>query len=143
MKNQVWYLVGGHRRPGSGPSGSAGCGRCSSPAEATVRPDDFDLARGVELHRHRPWTRSALRCGVRLRTDPATIDVLRYMFGNRVGCRRRRGTRRADGGGATRTVRAHGGAPARGFADGLEVVAPLSVRRHLADIGRGLLRTNA
>lgn len=30
-----------------------------------------------------------------------------------------------------------------GFADGLEVVAPLSVRRHLADIGRGLLRTNA
>ena len=30
-----------------------------------------------------------------------------------------------------------------GFADGIDVVAPANVRRHLADIGRGLVRANA
>ena len=30
-----------------------------------------------------------------------------------------------------------------GFADGIEILAPESVREHLADIGRGLLRRHA
>ena len=62
------------------------------------------------------------------------------MFGNRVERRRRR---RPDGR-IDVELRAQSelmvARQLAGFADGIEVVAPESVRAHLADIGRGLVR---
>ena len=79
---------------------------------------------------------------VRLRTDPATVDVLRYMFGNRVEA-----SAQGPDGRVEVELRAQSelmvARQLAGFADRIEVVAPESVRRHLADIGRGLVRAHA
>ena len=79
---------------------------------------------------------------VRLRTDPTIVDVLRWMFGNRVdaGASGTDGRVEVELRGQSELMVAR---QLAGFADGLEVVAPDSVRQHLADIGRGLLRANA
>jgi predicted DNA-binding transcriptional regulator YafY len=79
---------------------------------------------------------------VQVRTDRATVDVLRYVFGNRVQSH-------ATGpvGKVEVELRAQSevmvARQLAGFADRIEVVAPESVRRHLADIGRGLVRAHA
>ncbi len=133
---------GGHRRPGSGPSGSAGCGRCSSrrrppsvPTTSTWRRRGAPSSPTVDAQR------APVR--VRLRTDPAIVDVLRWMFGNRVERRRRRdptgGSRWSSAASPSSWWRASWPAsPTASRSSRRE-----SVRRHLADIGRGLVRTNA
>lgn len=140
VKNNIWYLVAG---TAAGQrtfrvSRVRSVGLTTDPAE---RPEDFDLAQA--------WRSivttvdaDALPVRVRLRTDPAIVDVLRWMFGNRVDA----GATGPDGR-IEVELRAQSelmvARQLAGFADGLEVVAPRSVRRHLADIGRGLVRTNA
>ena len=107
-------------------------------ARAVVRPADFDLAaawRSIVTDvdaRRAPVT-------VRLRTDPRTLDVLQYMFGNRVEASAEVPDGRLDV-----AVRVQSDLMAArqlaGFADAIEVLSPDRVRAHLADIGRGLLR---
>ena len=49
-----------------------------------MRPDDFDLAQAwSSIVTNVDAQRAPVR--VRLRADPTIVDVLRYMFGNRVG----------------------------------------------------------
>jgi len=103
-----------------------------------VRPDDFDLAAAwsaivtdVDAQRA-PVT-------VRVRTEAQVLDVLRHLFGNRVHA----GDEEVDGL-IEVELRAQSELMAArqlaGFADAVEIVSPDSVREHLADIGRGLLR---
>jgi predicted DNA-binding transcriptional regulator YafY len=105
------------------------------------RPDDFDLS---EAWRSIVTNVDAQRAPVvvRLRTDEVTLDVLRWIFGNRVGA----GTP-DDSGGVTVEVRAQSelmmARQLAGFADAVEVVSPAAVREHLAEIGRGLVRRHA
>ena len=79
---------------------------------------------------------------MRLRTDAGRLDVLHYLFGNRVLA----GDEGADGR-IDVELRAQSelmvARQLAGFADTIEIVAPDSVREHLADIGRGLLRRHA
>jgi predicted DNA-binding transcriptional regulator YafY len=105
------------------------------------RPVDFDLSEawrsivtGVDAQRT-PVT-------VTLRTDEVTLDVLRWMFGNRVS------EPSADGSGRVVVeVRAHSelmmARELAGFSDAIEVVSPLAVREHLTEIGQGLVRRHA
>lgn len=139
VKDNTWYLVGdtaaGQRT--FRVSRVQSVARTDRPAE---RPADFDLA---ESWRSIVTTVDAQRAPVtvRLRTDPVTLDVLHYMFGSRV----EHGTEQADGR-VEVTLRAHSevmvARQLAGFSDALEVCAPPGVRRHLADIGRGLVRAN-
>jgi predicted DNA-binding transcriptional regulator YafY len=109
-------------------------------SEPSVRPDDFDLA---EAWSSIVTTVDAQRAPVQvlLRADPTIVDVLHYMFGNRVEA----GEVGPDGRSEV-VLRAQSelmvARQLAGFADGLDVVAPESVRRYLADIGRGLVRAN-
>jgi predicted DNA-binding transcriptional regulator YafY len=71
-----------------------------------------------------------------------TLDVLRWMFGNRVG------EQVPDSSGrVTVEVRAQSevmmARQLAGFGDAVEIVSPKAVREHLADIGRGLVRRHA
>ena len=78
---------------------------------------------------------------MRVRTHPRTVDVLRYVFGDRVES----GATAPDGMFEVELCAQSEVMVARqlaGFADRIEVVAPESVRRHLADIGRGLVRAH-
>lgn len=140
VKNNVWYLVAG-TAAGQRTFRVSRVRSVQLTAEATIRPDDFDLARAwSSIVTDMDAQRAPVR--VRLRTDPAIADVLRWMFGNRAGS----GATGPDGR-IEVELRAQSelmvARQLAGFADGLEVVAPESVRRHLADIGRGLVRTNA
>ena len=110
-------------------------------SEPAARPDDFDLA---AAWRSIVTTVDAQRAPLRvqLRAEARIVEVLGWMFGSRVGI----GAVGADG----RTdveLRAQSeemvARQLAGFADGLEVVAPVGVRDYLADIGRGLVRVNA
>ena len=79
---------------------------------------------------------------VHLRTEVAIVEVLRWLFGHRVSA----GT--PDRAGRVEVeLRAHSelmiARQLAGFGDGIEVVSPVAVRDHLADIGRGLLRRHA
>jgi predicted DNA-binding transcriptional regulator YafY len=140
VKNGTWYLVAGT----AAGQRTFRVGRVRS-VEATdqpiERPDDFDLSEawrsivtGIDAQRT-PVT-------VTLRTDEVTLDVLRWMFGNRVG------PPTADGSGRlTIEVRAQSelmmARQLAGFADALEVLSPPAVRAHLAEIGRGLVKRHA
>lgn len=139
VKNNTWYLVGdtsaGQRT--FRVSRVQSVTQTGRPAE---RPASFDLS---EAWRSIVTTVDAQRAPVevRLRTDPVTLDVLRYMFGSRV----EGGPEEADGRVAV-TLRAHSelmvARQLAGFADALEVQSPRGVRGYLADIGRTLVRAN-
>jgi predicted DNA-binding transcriptional regulator YafY len=140
VKNNTWYLVAGT----AAGQRTFRVNRVRSlrlTAEPVVRPDDFDLA---EAWSSIVTTVDAQRAPVRVRvrTDRATVDVLRYVFGNRVESR----VTSPDGKFEVELRAQSEVMVARqlaGFADRLEVVAPESVRRQLADIGRGLVRAHA
>lgn len=140
VKNGTWYLVAG-TDAGERTFRVSRVQSVRATSEPATRPDDFDLAAAwssivttVDAQRA-PVT-------VRLRTDVGILDVLRYIFGGRVTA----GEQRPDGG-IDVELRAQSelmvARQLAGFADALEVVAPDGVRRHLADIGRGLLRRHA
>jgi predicted DNA-binding transcriptional regulator YafY len=140
VKNDVWYLVAdtdaGQRTFRVSRVRSAEL--TDAPAQ---RPPDFSLG---EAWRSIVTTVDAQRAPVvvRLRTDVVTLDVLQWLFGNRVSA-----GAREPGGGVEVELRAHSelmvARQLAGFGDAIDVVSPAAVRDHLADIGRGLLRSNA
>ena len=140
VKNGTWYLVAG--TAAGQRTFRVSRVRSVDPTDLPVeRPDDFDLSEawrsivtGVDAQR--------TPVVVTLRTDMVTLDVLRWMFGNRVGD----GTTDSQGQ-VTVEVRAHSelmmARQLAGFADAIDVVAPAAVRDHLAEIGRGLVKRHA
>jgi predicted DNA-binding transcriptional regulator YafY len=139
VKNNTWYLVGG-TATGQRTFRVSRVQSVALTTRAVERPADFDLA---EAWGSIVTTVDAQRAPVhvRLSTDPVTLDVLRYMFGSRVDA-----GAEGDDGRIEVTLRAHSelmvARQLAGFSDALVVHAPPGVRRHLADIGRGLVRTN-
>jgi predicted DNA-binding transcriptional regulator YafY len=138
VKNGTWYLIGdtttGQR--------TFRVSRVRSVTETDrpiVRPDDFDLS---EAWRSIVTNIDAQRAplAVRLRTDERTVDVLRYMFGSRVG----EESVDSSSGRVTVEVRAQSelmlARQLAGFGDAIEILTPAAVRDHLAEIGRGLVR---
>ncbi len=140
VKNNTWYLVA-ETDAGQRTFRVSRVRSLRLTTEPVVRPDDFDLA---EAWRSIVTTVDAQRAPVRvlLRADPATVDVLRYVFGNRV---------EAGAAGPNGRVEVEVRAQSElmlarqlaGFGDRIEVLTPDSVRQHLADIGRGLVRVHA
>jgi predicted DNA-binding transcriptional regulator YafY len=140
VKNGTWYLVAG-TAAGQRTFRVSRVRSVAASDQPVERPDDFDLSEawrsivtGVEAQR--------APVIVTLRTDEVTLDVLHWMFGNRVGEHSP-----DDSGRITVEVRAQSEvAMARqlaGFGDAVEVVSPSSVREHLSQIGRGLVRRHA
>jgi predicted DNA-binding transcriptional regulator YafY len=137
VKNSTWYLVA-ETSDGQRTFRVSRVRSVETTDRPVERPDDFDLSEawrsivtGVDAQRT-PVT-------VTLRTDGVTLDVLRWMFGNRVG------EPSPDvSGRMTVDVRAQSelmmARQLAGFGDAVEVVSPSAVREHLAEIGRGLLR---
>jgi predicted DNA-binding transcriptional regulator YafY len=140
VKNNVWYLVA-ETEAGQRTFRVSRVRSVRLTTRPAVRPDDFDLA---EAWRSIVTTVDAQRAPVRVqvRAEGIVVDVLRYVFGNRL----RVGQQGADGR-IDVELRAHSevilARQLAGFGDRLEVRAPESVRQHLADIGRGLLRAYA
>jgi predicted DNA-binding transcriptional regulator YafY len=140
VKNSTWYLVAG-TAAGQRTFRVSRVRSVAATERAVERPVDFDLSEawrsivtGVDAQRT-PVT-------VTLRTDEVTLDVLRWMFGNRVG------EPSPDGSGRVVVeVRAQSdlmiARQLAGFADAVEVVSPPAVREHLAEIGEGLVRRHA
>jgi predicted DNA-binding transcriptional regulator YafY len=140
VKNDVWYLV-------ADTDAGQRTFRVSRVRSAVLtgtpshRPAGFDLG---EAWRSIVTTVDARRAPlvVRVRCAVAILDVLQWLFGNRVsaGAPDRAGRVEAE-------VRAHSelmvARQLAGFGDAIEVVSPEAVRDHLADIGRGLLRRHA
>jgi predicted DNA-binding transcriptional regulator YafY len=136
VKNQVWYLVAG-TEAGQRTFRVSRVLSVERTDEPVRRPEGFDLAaewRAIitSLDQQRaPAT-------VRLRTDIETVDILRYMFGTRL----KRSPVDADGRieveirGASEVMVAR---QLAGLGGRFEVLAPPSVRLHLADIGRTLV----
>jgi predicted DNA-binding transcriptional regulator YafY len=136
VKNQVWYLVAqtdaGQRT--FRVSRVQSVERTDRPVR---RPPGFDLG---AAWRAIVTTLDAQRAPVtvRLRTDPGTLDVLRYMFGTRA-------TGGATGADGRLDVELRGHSElmvARqlaGLAESIDVVSPPGVRRHLLQIGRTLV----
>jgi predicted DNA-binding transcriptional regulator YafY len=137
VKNGTWYLVAG-TTAGQRTFRVSRVRSVTATDRPAERPGDFDLSEawrsivtGVDAQRA-PVT-------VTLRTDEVTLDVLRWMFGLRVG------DPSPDGSGrVTVEVRAQSelmmARQLAGFGDAVEVVSPSGVREHLAEIGRGLVR---
>ncbi len=140
VKDNTWYLVGG-TDAGQRTFRVSRVRSLRVTERPVVQPDDFDLAAAWNAI---VTTVDARRAPVTvwLRTDPGILDVLRYLFGNRV----RSGAEQRDGR-IDVELRAHSelmvARQLAGFADRIEILAPESVREHLADIGRGLLRRHA
>jgi predicted DNA-binding transcriptional regulator YafY len=139
VKNNTWYLVA-DTEAGQRTFRVSRVRSMQLTGEPAVRPDDFDLAQAwSSIVTTVDAQRAPVR--VRVRADPAIVDVLRCMFGNRVG----EGIEE-PGGRVEVELRAQSevmvARQLAGFADGLQVVSPRSVRRHLADIGRGLVRAH-
>jgi predicted DNA-binding transcriptional regulator YafY len=140
VKNNVWYLVA-ETDAGQRTFRVSRVVSLRLTAAPVVRPDDFDLARAWSAI---VTTVDAQRTPVlvHLRAEPAIVGVLRYMFGTRVGVGEQGADDRVD-----LELRAESewmvARQLAGFADKLEVVTPESVRAHLADIGRGLVRAHA
>ncbi len=140
VKNNTWYLVA-ETEAGQRTFRVSRVRSLRLTSEPAVRPDDFDLA---AAWRSIVTTVDAQRAPLRvqLRAEARIVDVLRWMFGSRVGI----GAVGADGRTEVELRAQSEEMVARqlaGFADGLEVVAPAGVRDYLADIGRGLVRVNA
>ena len=140
VKSNTWYLVG-DTDAGQRTFRVSRVRSVRATDRPVVRPDDFDLSvawgsivTDVDAQR--------APVAVRLRTDPTTLDVLRYVFGNRV-----RPGAEGDDGWMEVELRAQSelmvARQLAGFADRVEIVSPVSVREHLADIGRRLLRRHA
>lgn len=137
VKNGTWYLVAA-TDAGQRTFRVSRVRSVEATDQPVERPDDFDLSEawqsivtGVTAQR--------TPVAVTLRTDEVILDVLRWMFGNRVG----EGS--PDGPGrVTVVVRAQSelmmARQLAGFGDAVEVVSPAAVREHLAEIGRGLVR---
>ncbi len=140
VKNGTWYLIG-DTAAGQRTFRVSRVRSVTATDRPIVRPDDFDLS---EAWRSIVTNIDAQRAplSVRLRTDEVTLDVLRYMFGSRVGD----GSVDASGR-VTFEVRAQSelmlARQLAGFADAIEVLSPIAVRDHLAEIGRGLVRRHA
>jgi predicted DNA-binding transcriptional regulator YafY len=137
VKNTTWYLVAG-TAAGERTFRVSRVRSLRLTTRPVERPDDFDLAAA--------WgaivsTVEEQRAPVRilLRTSVDVLDVLRWMFGQRV-------TTVTDGDGDCVDVELRAQSEwmvARqlaGFSDRIEVLEPDAVRVHLADIGRGLVR---
>jgi predicted DNA-binding transcriptional regulator YafY len=146
VKDNTWYLVAG-TAAGQRTFRVSRVRSLRLTAEPVVRPEEFDLA---EAWSSIVTTVDAQRAPVRvrLRATPATVDVLRYMFGNRVepvesgesGAAGPDGTVEVELRAQSELMMAR---QLAGLGDRIEVVAPDSVRQHLADIGRGLVRAHA
>lgn len=148
VKNNVWYLVGG-TDAGERTFRVSRVRAVTLTERPILRPEDFDLSEAwdaivssVEAHR------TPVR--VELRTDEVTLDVLRYVFGNRISSEEPSPGDRDDR--ADRDDRVDVVLRAQselmvarqlaGFADAVEVRSPAGVRHHLADIGRSLVRAH-
>jgi predicted DNA-binding transcriptional regulator YafY len=139
VKNNIWYLVA-DTDAGQRTFRVSRVRALQLTSEPLVRPDDFDLAQAwSSIVTTVDAQRAPVR--VRVRADPEMVDVLQYMFGNRVEA----GAARLDGP-AEVEVRAQSelmvARQLAGFGDRIEVVSPESVRRHLVEIGRGLVRAH-
>jgi predicted DNA-binding transcriptional regulator YafY len=139
VKNSIWYLVAG-TAAGQRTFRVSRVRSLQLTTEPSARPDDFDLAQAwSSILTTVDAQRTPVR--VRVRAGPTIIDVLRYIFGNRVG----EGVEQSDGR-IEVELRAQSelmvARQLAGFGDGLEVVAPESVRAHLAAIGQDLLRAH-
>jgi predicted DNA-binding transcriptional regulator YafY len=139
VKNQVWYLIAStdagqrtfrvNRVRSVEPTG-----------DPVQRPEGFELA---AAWRAIVTTLDAQRAPARVhvRTDPDSLDILRYMFGRRVV-----EVEDATGADGQTEVEIRGNSEemiARqlaGLADRVEVRAPEAVRRHLAAIGQALVQ---
>jgi predicted DNA-binding transcriptional regulator YafY len=140
VKSGTWYLVG-DTAAGQRTFRVSRVRSVTSTDQPAVRPEGFDLAEAwgsivtaVDAQR--------LPVTVRLRTDEVVVDVLRYIFGNRIDAGEPDQAGQIDV-----ELRAQSelmvARQLAGFADRIEVVAPAAVRDHLADIGRGLVRRHA
>ena len=140
VKNNIWYLVA-DTQAGQRTFRVSRVRGVQLTAKPAVRPEDFDLAQAWDsIVTTVDAQRTPIR--VRLRADRRIVDVLRWIFGNRVD----EGDVGSDGRIEVELRAQSEWMVARqlaGFADGLEVISPESVRSHLADIGRGLLRAHA
>lgn len=139
VKNNVWYLVAGT---------DAGQRTFRVSRVRAVQLSDRLIERPAGFDLSEAWSAivisvDAQRAPVRveLRTDPVTLDVLRYVFGNRIG-----DETPGPGDQVDVVLRAQSelmvARQLAGFADAVEVQSPPAVRDHLADIGRGLMRAN-
>lgn len=140
VKNNTWYLVA-DTAAGQRTFRVSRVRSLRLTAEPAARPDEFDLA---EAWHAIVTTVDARRAPVRvrLRADTRTADVLCWMFGGRVDV----GDVGEDGRCDVELRAQSEEMVARqlaGFADRIDVVAPAAVRRYLAEIGRGLVRTNS
>jgi predicted DNA-binding transcriptional regulator YafY len=140
VKNNTWYLVA-DTEAGQRTFRVSRVRALRATGRPAVRPDEFDLGRAWDaIVTTVDAQRTPVR--VRLRAERATVDALRYVFGNRVG-----DDLDVPDGRVEVEVRAQSellvARQLAGFADRVQVVAPRSVRRHLADIGRGLVRAHS
>jgi predicted DNA-binding transcriptional regulator YafY len=140
VKNDTWYLVA-DTAAGQRTFRVSRVRSVAATDQPVERPVDFDLSEawrsivtGVDAQR--------TPVIVTVRTDEVTLDVLRWMFGNRV-----RELSPDASGRVVVEVRAQSelmmARQLAGFADAVEVVSPTAVREHLAEIGQGLVRRHA
>jgi predicted DNA-binding transcriptional regulator YafY len=135
VKNQVWYLIAG-TEAGQRTFRVSRVRSVAPTGDPVQRPAGFDLAAAwraiiTTLDEHRaPAT-------VHVRTDAETVDIMRYMFGTRLvkGPLGPDGRVEAEIRGQSEEMVAR---QLSGLGGRFEVIAPDSVRQHLADIGRTL-----
>lgn len=138
IKHRAWYLIG---QTEAGPRSFA-VGQVRSVERsggAVQRPVGFDLAAAWRAIVTTLDTQRA-PVAVHLRTDAETVDILRDMFGTRLV----EGSSGTDGrvdvearGRSEETVARQ----LAGLAGRIEVLSPVRVRRHLAEIGRALVQS--
>jgi predicted DNA-binding transcriptional regulator YafY len=137
VKNQVWYLVA-DTDAGQRTFRVSRVRSAERTGDTARRPPGFDLS---EAWRAIVTTLDEQRtpASVHVRTDPGTLDILRYVFGTRLVV----GPAGADGR-VEAEIRGHSeemvSRQLAGLADRIDVVGPESVRRHLVEIGRALVR---
>ncbi|MFP4514377.1 MAG: helix-turn-helix transcriptional regulator [Acidimicrobiales bacterium] len=145
LKGGTWYLVAAHR----GQARTYRVGRISSvesTGQRVRRPDRFDLARWWEASAEE-FDRSLLRTAITVRLSPAALRLLPHVVGpvaarigtDTAGDPDPDGWRRLELPVESEEVAA-GQLPALG--SGVEVLAPLSLRRHLATVGAELAAQN-
>ena len=137
VKNGTWYLVA-DTVAGQRTFRVSRVWSVEATDRPAARPADFDLGAAWRAivttvdQKRAPLT-------VRLRTDERTVDVLGWIFGTRVEHADTLADGRVDV-----TLRAQSelmvARQLAGFADAIEVLEPVAVRTHLADIGRRLQR---
>ena len=137
VKNQVWYLIA--RTDAGQRTFRVNRVRSVEPTgEPVQRPEGFDLA---AAWRAIVTTLDAQRAPARVnvRTDPESLDILRYMFGRRIveGATGADGQTEVEIRGSSEEMVAR---QLAGLADQVEVRAPEAVRRHLASIGQALVQ---